>query len=78
MGRPALTAPDNVPLPSPTDDQYLADAVAVPPPGEVSPNQYMYENMRLIKILSIILSKIYHSSEPLEESDTPRRPDVDL
>ncbi|KAL4864279.1 fungal-specific transcription factor domain-containing protein [Aspergillus spectabilis] len=77
MGRPAMTAPNNVPLPSPTDDRYLAEADAVPPPGEISRNQYLYENMRLIKILSNILSRIYHSAA-LVEADTPRRLDVDL
>ncbi|KAL2871214.1 fungal specific transcription factor domain-containing protein [Aspergillus lucknowensis] len=78
MGRPAMTSPDNVPLPSPSADRYLADADTTPPPGEVSVNQYLYENMRLIKILSNILSKIYHSAELSAEYETRQNPEVDL
>ncbi|KAL2823559.1 fungal-specific transcription factor domain-containing protein [Aspergillus cavernicola] len=80
MGRPAMTSsPDNVPLPSATDDRYLAMADEVDqPPGQVSPNQFMHENMRLIQILSKILARIYHSTEPIPEPAALRRPDVDL
>ncbi|KAL4874928.1 fungal-specific transcription factor domain-containing protein [Aspergillus karnatakaensis] len=59
-------------------DMYLAEDEAVPPPGEVSRNQYLYENMRLIEILSNILSRIYHCAESQESSESSRKPEVDL
>ncbi|KAL4899441.1 hypothetical protein BDW74DRAFT_189049 [Aspergillus multicolor] len=78
MGRPAMTPiPYNIPLPSPIDDKYLASGKTVQqPPNEVSGNQFLYENTRLIGILGKILSTIYHSVEqttdpvPLHEANS--------
>lgn len=74
MGRPAMTlTSSNVPLPSPTDDEYLA-VEGHQPAGTVSSNQFLYENMKLIGILGDILSKIYHSTAPGPEAESPRPP----
>ncbi|KAL3469738.1 fungal-specific transcription factor domain-containing protein [Aspergillus californicus] len=45
------------------------------PPDRVSFNQFLYENTRLIQILSKILSQIYHSAQPTPDT---ARLDVDL
>ncbi|KAF9892311.1 hypothetical protein FE257_002088 [Aspergillus nanangensis] len=81
MGRPAMTsAPSKVPLPSPTDDQYLGMGPhgATQPVGIVSANQFLHENMKLIGILGNILSAVYHSTEPGSEVEIQRPPDVDF
>lgn len=74
MGRPAMTLmSSNVPLPSPTDDEYLT-VEGHQPAGTVSSNQFLYENMKLIGILGDILSKVYHSAAPGPEAESPRPP----
>lgn len=70
-GRPPMTKDySKVPLPSPTDDKYLAlgkDGIQQPD-GVISKNQFLHQNMKLIGILWKVLSTIYHSGdEPPDE-----------
>ncbi|KAL4801266.1 fungal-specific transcription factor domain-containing protein [Aspergillus unguis] len=79
MGRPPMTSiPFKVPLPSPIDDKYLAVDRLEQPADEVSGNQFLYENTRIIGILGTILANIYHTTAPGPEVGTPPRDNVNL
>ncbi|PLB50078.1 hypothetical protein P170DRAFT_445469 [Aspergillus steynii IBT 23096] len=60
MGRPAMTAPGDIPLPFLPDDR---GGSAVSDEQSQLSHQFFQENMRLVGILGRILSTVYRSSE---------------
>lgn len=73
LGRPpSIMVNDDIPLPAAIDDEYLDTQQ---PPGVVSRNLFTAENIKMTKILGMILRRIYHPP-PREQPSQPEFPDL--
>ena len=71
LGRPpVLEITDEVTVPSPVDDDFISGDAGpcIQPPGALSQNLFVVENIRLAKILGKILASIYWPSSPSDFS----------